>query len=94
MTSPSFDRGPIETGIDRVRSLDLDELRTLWRVTFRSSPPPAFTKARKEMLRPEIMASFSSRCLVAALTLAVNFADSVLLISIRFIVHIGWAWLG
>jgi hypothetical protein len=29
---------------DRLRSLDLDELRTLWRVTFRSSPPPAFTK--------------------------------------------------
>ncbi len=30
--------------IDRLRSLNLDELRTLWRVTFRSSPPLAFTK--------------------------------------------------
>ena len=30
--------------IDRVRSLGLDELRTLWRLTFRSSPPPAITK--------------------------------------------------
>jgi hypothetical protein len=30
-----------------VRSLDLDELRTQWRVTFRSSPPPAFTKGEK-----------------------------------------------
>src|ERR1700730_18489669 len=30
--------------IDRVRSLGLDELRALWRVTFRCSPPPAFTK--------------------------------------------------
>ena len=42
--------------------------------------------ARKELLRPAILASFSSRCLVAALTLTVNFVDSVLLISIGFIV--------
>ena len=27
-----------------MRSLGLDELRTLWRTTFRSSPPPAFSK--------------------------------------------------
>ena len=27
-----------------VRSLGLDVLRTLWRTTFRSSPPPAFSK--------------------------------------------------
>jgi hypothetical protein len=40
-----FDREAIEAEIGRVRSLDLDELRTLWRVTFRSSPPSAFTKA-------------------------------------------------
>jgi len=39
-----FDREAIEAEIGRVRSLDLDELRTLWRVTFRSSPPSAFTK--------------------------------------------------
>ena len=39
-----FDREAIETESDRVRSLGLDELRTLWRVTFRSSPPTAFTK--------------------------------------------------
>ena len=44
MLRPSFDREAIETEIDRVRSLGLDELRTLWRVTFRSPPPPAFTK--------------------------------------------------
>jgi cytochrome d ubiquinol oxidase subunit II len=44
MPRPLFDREAIETEIDRVRSLGLDELRTLWRVTFRSSPPPAFTK--------------------------------------------------
>jgi Protein of unknown function (DUF2924) len=44
MPRPSFDREAIETEIDRVRSLGLDELRTLWRVTFRSSPPTAFTK--------------------------------------------------
>jgi hypothetical protein len=30
--------------IDRVRSLGLDELGTLWRTTLRSSPPPALTK--------------------------------------------------
>ena len=30
--------------IDRVRSLGVDSLRTLWRTTFRSSPPPAFSK--------------------------------------------------
>ena len=44
MPRPSFDREAIEAEIDRVRSLGLDALRTLWRVTFRSSPPPAFTK--------------------------------------------------
>src|SRR5262245_16259683 len=44
MPSPSFDREAIEAEIDRVRSLGLGELRTLWRTTFRSSPPPAFTK--------------------------------------------------
>jgi hypothetical protein len=44
MPSPSFDREAIEAEIDRVRSLGLDGLRALWRTTFRSSPPPAFTK--------------------------------------------------
>jgi hypothetical protein len=44
MPRPSFDREAIEAEIGRVRSLGLDELRTLWRVTFRSPPPPAFTK--------------------------------------------------
>src|SRR5580704_11087468 len=44
MPRPSFDREAIEAEIDRVRLFGLDELRTLWRVTFRSSPPPAFTK--------------------------------------------------
>src|ERR1700719_3391665 len=44
MPRPSFDREAIEAKIGRVRSLGLDELRTFWRVTFRSSPPPAFTK--------------------------------------------------
>ena len=44
MPRPASDRAAIETDIVRVRSLGLDALRTLWRVTFRSSPPPAFTK--------------------------------------------------
>jgi Protein of unknown function (DUF2924) len=44
MPSPSFNREAIEAEIDRVRSLGLGELRTLWRTTFRSSPPPGFTK--------------------------------------------------
>jgi hypothetical protein len=34
----------LEAEIDRVRSLSLDELRSLWRTTMRSSPPPALTK--------------------------------------------------
>jgi hypothetical protein len=38
------DRDTIEAEIDRVRSLGLGELRTLWRTTLRSSPPPALTK--------------------------------------------------
>jgi hypothetical protein len=42
--SPASDRDAIEAEIDRARSLGLDELRTLWRSTFRSSPPSAFTK--------------------------------------------------
>jgi hypothetical protein len=44
MARPSFDCKAIEAEIDRVRSLGLDELRTLWRVTFHSAPPSAFTK--------------------------------------------------
>jgi hypothetical protein len=44
MARRSADREAIEAEIDRVRSLGLDELRTLWRTTLRSSPPPAFTK--------------------------------------------------
>ena len=38
------DRAAIETEIDRVRSLGLDELRAVWRKTLRSSPPPGLTK--------------------------------------------------
>jgi len=38
------DRETLEAEIDRVRSLGLDELRSLWRTTFRSSPPRAFSK--------------------------------------------------
>src|ERR1700731_2636684 len=44
MPGPLFDREAIEAEIDRVRSLGVDSLRTLWRTTFRSSPPPAFSK--------------------------------------------------
>jgi Protein of unknown function (DUF2924) len=44
MTQRSFDREAIEAEIDRIRSLGLDDLRTLWRTTFRSSPPKGFTK--------------------------------------------------
>ena len=44
MPRPSFEREGIEAEIDRVRSLGLDVLRTLWCTTFRSSPPPAFSK--------------------------------------------------
>jgi hypothetical protein len=39
MPHPSFDREAID-----LRSLDLDALRALWRGTFRSSPPLAFSK--------------------------------------------------
>ena len=44
MPRPSLEREAIEAEIDRVRSLGVDALRTLWRTTFRSSPPPAFSK--------------------------------------------------
>jgi hypothetical protein len=44
MTQRSSDREAIEAEIDRIRSLGLDDLRTLWRATFRSSPPKGFTK--------------------------------------------------
>ena len=44
MPRPSFEREAIEAEIGRVRSLGVDALRTLWRTTFRSSPPPAFSK--------------------------------------------------
>jgi hypothetical protein len=38
------DRETLEAEIDRVRSFGLDELRSQWRTTLRSSPPPAFSK--------------------------------------------------
>lgn len=44
MARRSSDREAIAAEIDRVRSLGLDELRSLWRTTFRSSPPLAFAK--------------------------------------------------
>jgi hypothetical protein len=44
MAQRSADREAIEAEVDRVRSLGLDALRSLWRTTLRSSPPPAFTK--------------------------------------------------
>jgi hypothetical protein len=44
MARRSSDREAIEAEIDRVRSLGLDALRSLWRATLRSSPPPALTK--------------------------------------------------
>jgi len=40
----SPDPEALEAGIDRVRSLGLDGLRTLWRTTLRPSPPPVLTK--------------------------------------------------
>ena len=44
MPRPASDREAIEAEITHVRSLGLDELHTLWRLTFRLAPPPAFTK--------------------------------------------------
>ena len=44
MPRPLFEREAVEAEIGRVRSLGVDSLRTLWRTTFRSSPPPAFSK--------------------------------------------------
>ena len=44
MPRPLFEREAIEAEIDHVRSLGVDSLRTLWRTTFRSSPPSAFSK--------------------------------------------------
>src|SRR5215211_628225 len=44
MALRSSDREAIEAEIDRVRSLGLAGLRTLWRTTFGSSPSPGFTK--------------------------------------------------
>jgi hypothetical protein len=44
MPCSSFNREAIEAEIDRIRSLGVDELRSQWRATFRTAPPPAFTK--------------------------------------------------
>ena len=44
MSERSPDREAVEAEIDRIRSLGLDDLRVLWRTTFRSSPPQGFTK--------------------------------------------------
>jgi Protein of unknown function (DUF2924) len=39
-----LDREAVEAEIGRIRSLGVDALRSLWRATFRASPPPGFTK--------------------------------------------------
>src|SRR5690349_15295839 len=44
MGRETTDRAAIEAEIARVRTLGLDPLRALWRATFRSPPPAAFTK--------------------------------------------------
>jgi Protein of unknown function (DUF2924) len=44
MPCSSFNREAVETEIGRIQSLGLDELRNLWRATFRTAPPPGFTK--------------------------------------------------
>ena len=44
MAHLSANSDAIEAEIDRVGSLGIDELRMQWRMTLRSSPPPAFTK--------------------------------------------------
>jgi Protein of unknown function (DUF2924) len=44
MPRSSFDGEAIEAEIDHIRSLGVDALRSLWCATFRTSPPPAFTK--------------------------------------------------
>ncbi len=44
MARRPVDLEALEAEIDRVRSLGLDRLRTLWRTMLRSSPPAALTK--------------------------------------------------
>jgi Protein of unknown function (DUF2924) len=44
MARQPVDLEALEAEIDRVRSLGLDRLRTLWRTMLRSSPLPALTK--------------------------------------------------
>jgi hypothetical protein len=44
MAARSSDREAIEAEIDRIGSLGLAELRSLWRATFRSPPPSAFNR--------------------------------------------------
>jgi hypothetical protein len=44
MDQRSSDREAVEAEIERIRSLGLDALRSLWRTTFRSSAPKGFTK--------------------------------------------------
>ena len=44
MDQRSSDHEAIEAEIERIRSLGREELRTLWRTTFRASAPKGFTK--------------------------------------------------
>jgi Protein of unknown function (DUF2924) len=44
MPRSSFDRESVEAEIDRIRSLGVDAVRSLWRATLRAAPPPGFTK--------------------------------------------------
>src|SRR6202011_4473773 len=58
MPRRASDREAIEAEIAHVRSLGLDALRTLWRLTFRSAPPPAFTK---DLMARFLAGTFRSR---------------------------------
>ncbi len=57
MTQRSSDREAIEAEIDRIRLIGLDDLRILWRTTFRSSPPKGFTK--------DLVARFICQCFLS-----------------------------
>lgn len=41
---PKEGEAKLEAEIEQIRSLPIDDVRALWRQTFKSSPPPAFAK--------------------------------------------------
>jgi hypothetical protein len=64
----------IEAEIEQIRSLPIDEIRALWRQTFKSQPPPALGK---DMLRRMISYHIQEKALGGLTRAALRLLDDI-----------------